>query len=122
MSKLYSDDFLLQFPNHRGGRKMGIDMAHQMPYYDLYKDYIDKKIATGKNPTYFKDYMNYSIGFLTRGCFRKCPFCVNRLEHKVLPYSELNWFLDNERDENGKLISPNIYLWDAPGAFVNNKV
>lgn len=47
---------------------------------------------------------------------------MNRLEHKVLPYSELNWFLDNERDENGKLIRPNIYLWDAPGAFVNNKV
>lgn len=112
MSKLDNDDFLLQFPNHRGGRQMGIDMAHQMPYYDLYKDYIDKKVATGKNPTYFKDYMNYSIGFLTRGCFRKCPFCVNRLEHKVMPYSELDWFLDNERDENGKLIRPNIYLWD----------
>jgi hypothetical protein len=112
MTKLEKDEFLLQFPNHRGGVKMGIDMAHQMPYYDLYKSYIDKKIAAGRNPTYFKDYMNYSIGFLTRGCFRKCPFCVNRLERRVLPYSELDWFLDNEKDENGKHLRPNIYLWD----------
>lgn len=112
MTRLEKDDFLNQFPNHRGGREMGIDMAHQMPYYDLYRSYIDKKIALGKNPTYYKDYMYYSIGFLTRGCFRKCPFCVNRLENRVIPYSELDWFLDEERDENGKLVRPNIYLWD----------
>ncbi len=68
MTKLEKDEFLLQFPNHRGGSEKGIDMAHQMPYYDLYKSYIEKRVAAGKNPTYFKDYMNYSIGFLTRGC------------------------------------------------------
>ena len=79
MTRLENDDFLNQFANPRGGRMFGIDMAHQMPYYDLYKPYIDKKIAEGKNPTYFKDYLYYSIGFLTRGCFRKCPFCVNRI-------------------------------------------
>lgn len=112
MTRLENDDFLNQFPNFRGGRTFGIDMAHQMPYYDLYKPYIDKKVAEGKKPSYFKDYMNYSIGFLTRGCFRKCPFCVNRLESRVLPYSELDWFLDNERDSDGKLVRPNIYLWD----------
>lgn len=112
MTRLEKDEFLNKFPNIRGGRKMGIDMAHQMPFYDLYKPYIDKKIAEGKNPTYFKDYMHYSIGFLTRGCFRKCPFCVNRLEKRVIPYSELKWFIDNTTDKNGKLIRPNIYLWD----------
>ena len=112
MTRLENDEFLNKYPNIRGGRKMGIDMAHQMPYYDLYKSYIDKKIAEGRNPTYFKDYMHYSIGFLTRGCFRKCPFCVNRLEKRVIPYSELDWFVDNTTDENGKLLRPNIYLWD----------
>lgn len=112
MTRLEKDEFLNQYPNIRGGREMGIDMAHQMPYYDLYKPYIDKKIAEGKNPTYFKDYLHYSIGFLTRGCFRKCPFCVNRLEKRVTTYSELDWFVDNSVDENGKLIRPNIYLWD----------
>lgn len=112
MTALERDEFLNQFPNHRGGREMGIDMAHQMPFYDLYKPYIDKKIAAGKNPTYFKDYLNYSIGFVTRGCFRKCPFCVNRLEKRILPHSQIEWFLDNTVDENGKLVRPNIYLWD----------
>lgn len=112
MIRLEQDDFLNKFPNKRGGRHRGIDMAHQMPYYDLYKSYIDKKIAEGRNPTYFKDYMYYSIGFLTRGCFRECPFCVNRLEKRITPYSELSWFVDNTKDENGKLVRPNIYLWD----------
>lgn len=112
MTALERDEFLNQFPNQRGGRTYGIDMAHQMPYYDLYKKYIDKKIAAGKNPTYFKDYMHYSIGFVTRGCFRKCPFCVNRLENRILPHSQLESFLDNTVDENGKLVRPNIYLWD----------
>ena len=112
MTRLENDEFLNRYPNIRGGREYGIDMAHQMPFYDLYKPYIDKKIEEGRNPTYFKDYMHYSIGFLTRGCFRKCPFCVNRLEKRVIPYSELDWFLDNTTDENGKLLRPNIYLWD----------
>ena len=112
MTKLEKDDFLNKYPNHRGGRKFGIDMAHQMPYYDLYKSYIEKKVSGGKKLSYFKDYLHYSIGFVTRGCFRKCPFCVNRLENRILPYSELEWFIDNERDENGKLVRPNIYLWD----------
>ncbi len=60
----------------------------------------------------YKDYIDYSIGFLTRGCFRHCPFCVNKLENKILPYSPLESFLDNEKDEDGKLVRPYIYLWD----------
>lgn len=112
MTQLENDEFLNRFPNHRGGKKMGIDMAHQMPYYDLYKSYIAKKVAAGKKESYYKDYLNYSIGFLTRGCFRKCPFCVNRLEQRVMPHSQIEWFLDNTTDENGKLVRPNIYLWD----------
>lgn len=34
------------------------EVEHIMPDYSLYKD------------------MDYSIGFTTRGCFRKCPFCI----------------------------------------------
>lgn len=112
MIKLENDTFLNTFPNHRGGKKMGIDMSHQMPYYDLYLPYIQKKVKEGKKLSFYKDYLNYSIGFLTRGCFRKCPFCVNRLENRVLPYSELNSFLDNSKNEKGKLKRPYIYLWD----------
>ena len=43
---------------------------------------------------------------------RHCPFCVNKLENEVYRYSELEWFLDQERDEKGKLVRPYIYLWD----------
>ena len=87
-------------------------MRRQMPYYHLYDEYVEKKIAEGRKPSYFNDYKYYSIGFLTRGCVRHCPFCVNKLENEVYRYSELEWFLDQERDEKGKLVRPYIYLWD----------
>ena len=112
MEQFENDDFLNSLPNHRGGRYFGIDMARQMPYYKLYDKYIAKKIALGKKKSFFKDYLYYSIGFLTRGCFRKCPFCVNRLESKVVKHSKLEWFLDNEKEDNGRLKRPYIYLWD----------
>lgn len=113
MSSLECDEFLNSFPNHRGGpRKNGIDLARQMPYYDLYKEYIDSKVRDGFKREKYKDYEQYSIGFLTRGCIRHCPFCINKLEVKVSPYSNLEWFLDNERNEQGRLIRPYIYLWD----------
>lgn len=113
MCRLENDDFLNRYPNLRDGKPMGISMAHQMPYYDLYNSYIEKKIKEGrKKRSYYKDYLDYSIGFLTRGCFRQCPFCVNRLEKRILPYSNLDSFLDNEKDEKGKLKRPYIYLWD----------
>lgn len=113
MTSLENDKFLSRLKNIRGDRRSkGIDMAAQMPYYDLYKDYIDQKVATGRRASYYDDYRYYSIGFLTRGCFRHCPFCVNKLEKTVLPYSKLEWFLDNEKDESGRLKRPYIYLWD----------
>lgn len=113
MNRLENDKFLSSLDNHRGNRrKKGIDMAAQMPYYHLYDEFIERKTAGGRKKSYFDDYKHYSIGFLTRGCFRHCPFCVNKLEKRVLPYSKLEWFLDNEKDDNGKLIRPYIYLWD----------
>lgn len=113
MKKLEADSFLNQFPNMRGGRKkMGIDMARQMPYYHLYDKFVEKKIAEGYKSEKYKDYQKYSIGFLTRGCVRHCPFCVNKLENKILPYSKLEWFLDEEQDEHNHLVRPYIYLWD----------
>ena len=113
MMQLENDKFLNEFANKRGGeKKTGIDMRRQMPFYDLYKEYVEKKISEGRQRSYFNDYLYYSIGFLTRGCIRHCPFCVNKLESSIHQYSELEWFLDQERDEKGKLIRPYIYLWD----------
>ena len=82
----------------------GFKMTCQMPDYTLYDNYIANEINNGKSPQQFKDYQNYSIGFLTRGCIRKCPFCVNRNISSVYNYSNLSNFVDNSR--------PMIYLWD----------
>lgn len=120
MNQLQEDPFLPDF-----------SMIHQMPKYDLYQDYIDNEVSnrvnldiqkfkknngglepsaeeiSGFDAKYrrkFKDYLDYSIGFLTRGCVRRCSFCVNKNERIVRPYSELCDFVDESR--------PYIYLWD----------
>jgi hypothetical protein len=83
-----------------------------MPYYHLYDDFVNRKVSEGFKRNKYKDYEKYSIGFLTRGCIRHCPFCVNKLENGIIPYSRLDDFLDNERDAKGRLVRPYIYLWD----------
>ena len=93
-------------------RPFGIDMARQKPYYHLYDTFVNEQVKKGFTREKYKDYQKYSIGFLTRGCFRHCPFCINKLENSILPYSELEWFIDDERDEKGRLVRPYIYLWD----------
>ena len=111
MHRLEQDVFLNSLRRKSG--EQGIDMRTQMPDYHLYDEYIGIMEGIKKSPAYYKDYKEYSIGFLTRGCFRRCSFCVNKLERKAMPYSKLSDFLDNEIDENtGKLKRPYIYLWD----------
>lgn len=44
-----------------------------------------------------KYFTDYSIGFLTRGCFRKCPFCVNKNYEKVEIHAPLSEFYDPTR-------------------------
>jgi len=111
MEMLENDDFLKTLINNSG--TFGINMRTQRPDYHLYDEYVRVMGATRASASYYKDYKEYSIGFLTRGCFRRCPFCVNKMEHVALPYSNLNDFLDREIDENtGKLKRPYIYLWD----------
>lgn len=110
MHRLENDAFLNTLVNKAGTN--GIDMRTQMPDYHLYDEFVGIMEAVKTTPNYYKDYKEYSIGFLTRGCFRRCPFCVNKLERKAMPYSNLNDFLDQERDEKGKLVRPYIYLWD----------
>ena len=47
--------------------------------------------------TQFKEYTDYSIGFITRGCFRKCKFCVNQKYDHVFLHSPLQEFYDQSR-------------------------
>lgn len=87
-----------------GGKNLPYEIEHHMPDYDLYKDYVNGEIAKGRKRGAVSDYLDYSIGFTTRGCFRKCSFCVNQKYDRAFAHSPLNEFYDPTR--------PYIYLWD----------
>lgn len=69
------------------------EIEHIMPDYHLYDGFI----ANQPNIREFKEYTDYSIGFMTRGCFRKCGFCVNQKYDHVFKHSPLEEFYDPER-------------------------
>lgn len=87
------------------------EIEHHMPDYHLYDGWIDGKCTEAEKDTVkhgkvfdrkaylrkFKEYTDYSIGFMTRGCFRKCPFCVNQKYDRVFLHSPLEEFYDPER-------------------------
>lgn len=74
-----------------------VEVEHQMPDYHLYDTWMAEQIAAGKKPGEFVYYTDYSIGYLTRGCFRKCAFCVNRNYDRVRLHSPLSEFVDRGR-------------------------
>lgn len=88
----------------KDGHDLPYEIEHHMPYYDLYKNYVESHISSGRTRSWFSDYLDYSIGFLSRGCFRKCSFCVNQKYDHAFLHSPLSEFLDPDR--------PRIYLWD----------
>ena len=87
------------------------EIEHHMPDYHLYDDWIKGELKRAKEEyeaagkyfneksfmKQFKEYTDYSIGFVTRGCFRKCPFCVNQKYDRVFLHSPLEEFYDPSR-------------------------
>ena len=124
ISKVFTDT---PFPNyihetkkiHLGGTGFFFDKApnlpdeieHHMPHYHLYDKWIASEVKKAKTEAkrkkekfdeknfmkQFKGYTDYSIGFLTRGCFRKCEFCVNQNYDHVFKHSSLDEFYDSDR-------------------------
>lgn len=120
-------DWILQYAEdhddrvHIGGTGFFFDRApnlpdeveHHMPDYDLYNEWIEneclkaEKLAQQQNKDFnrssflsqFKEYTDYSIGFVTRGCFRKCSFCVNQKYDHVFRHSPLEEFYDPSREK-----------------------
>lgn len=72
-------------------------IEHIKPDYDLYNEYVQLCIDNGQDAKRFKYYTDYSIGFLTRGCFRKCSFCVNKNYNKSEKHSNVYEFYDESR-------------------------
>ena len=122
ISKVFTDtpvpDWLEETEKvHIGGTGFYFDKApnlpaeieHHMPDYRLYDDWIEKEVKkaeeeykkSGRNfnksnyMVQFKEYTDYSIGFMTRGCFRKCEFCVNKKYDHVFEHSPLEEFYDD---------------------------
>ena len=69
-------------------------IEHTRPDYTLYDEWIASK---GMLPLDAKHYTDTSIGFLTRGCFRRCEFCVNRRYKRAVAASPLSEFYDPNR-------------------------
>jgi hypothetical protein len=92
---------ILNQPNVRyGGTGFFFDKApalpkeveHSPPDYDLYSGWLQGR--TGPNLRYYTD---YSLGFLSRGCFRRCRFCINRNCRRAVRGSPLKDFYNQEK-------------------------
>lgn len=127
IADFYKDNILLNMPNvSYGGTGFFYDKAkplpykieHSMPDYHLYDDWINEKLNEGinrddyenedkyeeekesiikKRRKEFSYYLDYSIGFVTRGCIRGCTFCVNKNYKKCLKHSPVLEFLDKSK-------------------------
>lgn len=73
------------------------EIEHHMPDYHLYDDWVNEQLANGGKRLDFQYYLDYSIGFLTRGCIRGCSFCVNKNYKQCLRHSPVSEFLDKDR-------------------------
>lgn len=102
----YADNAILCRDNIRyGGTGFYYDKAppldheieHAFPDYHLYDEWVNEHIALGVKRSEFAYYLDYSIGFLTRGCFRGCYYCVNKHFKSVIPASPLSEFYDPTR-------------------------
>lgn len=85
------------------------NIEHAMPDYHLYDEWLSE---VDDGSTKFKAYRDYSIGFLTRGCFRHCSFCVNRRSSKVVAHSPLAEFFDPTRKKIC-LLDDNFFGYDG---------
>ena len=72
-------------------------IEHMKPDYILYHNWIGDMMREGAKRKEFEYYLDYSIGFATRGCFRKCEFCVNKKYDKVQLHSPIKEFLDEDK-------------------------
>lgn len=73
------------------------EIEHSKPDYNLYKEWVEIQLENGAKRKEFEYYLDYSIGFTTRGCFRKCAFCVNKNYNKVNKHSLVKEFYDETK-------------------------
>lgn len=77
--------------------KLPFEIEHCKPDYSLYDEWVENCIENGAKEKEFTYYKDYSIGFLTRGCFRQCEFCVNKNRKTCDRHSPIEEFMDEDR-------------------------
>lgn len=102
----YKDNPILNLPNVEfGGTGFFYDKApklpncieHIKPDYHLYDSWVNEQLAKGVKARELRYYTDFSIGMLTRGCIKKCEFCVNKHYNKCSVHSSVYEFLDEDR-------------------------
>lgn len=126
----YIPEWVVNLPNIKyGGTGFFYDKAPNLPYeiehhfpdYHLYDEWVDQQLINGVKKKDLKYYIDYSIGFTTRGCFRKCDFCVNKNYNKVEIHSPLEEFLDINRKKIC-LLDDNILGCSGWKSILNNLI
>ena len=106
IADFYKDNPILTLPNVQYGGtgfyydkspKLEEDIEHIIPDYHLYDEWVNQQLSKGGKRKDFAYYLDYSIGFMTRGCIRGCEFCVNKNYKKCVLHSRLEEFLDKDR-------------------------
>ncbi len=72
-------------------------VEHHIPDYHLYDGWVEEQLKVGVKRQALSYFLDYSIGFTTRGCIRGCSFCVNQNYRKASLHSQLGEFLDTTR-------------------------
>ena len=87
-----------------------IEIEHLYPDYHLYDEWVNKQLANGEKRKNYSYYLDYSIGFTTRGCFRKCEFCVNKRYDRAFLNSPIEEFINSSR-KNICLLDDNVLAY-----------
>jgi len=134
LSKVFSDtvvpDGILDSQNITcGGTGLFYEKAEPLdqeiercrPDYHLYDKWQAKALSEGVKKASLTYYNDYSIGFTTRGCFRKCDFCVNKRYDRVEKHSEIAEFLDSDR-KYICLLDDNVLGFKNSKEIINNLI
>ncbi len=99
-------DEVLTMPNVQyGGTGFFYDKAPKLPDeieyirpdYHLYDKWVEICLENGASKKPLQYYTDFSIGFATRGCFRKCTFCVNQNCDKSVKQGSISEWVDESR-------------------------
>lgn len=77
--------------------KLPDEIEHIMPDYHLYDEWVETCLQNGASKKSLQYYTDFSLGFATRGCFRKCIFCVNQNCNKSIKQGSISEWVDESR-------------------------